>query len=442
MSSGWRLNLILLAVVVVGFGVLLGLQRHEEGEKRADERSRALSALKPEQIASMSFTDREGTQLTLTRQQSGWAITAPKPLRTDADSAARLLEPLEKRYARLVGKVEDLAPFGLDKPSAKLTVSTKEGQSETLILGGVAPVSSKRYVQLGEGGDVALVAAADLSALVQTADDLRDKRLFPAWRSDDVTRIAVFGKQGDVVMVKSDKGEWALQSPYKDRASLNRAPIWVNTVTNSVGMSFVPAPPPPENPEWRAELTNAKGDSVAVSGWQVGDKLLALRPGEDDAIVIPEYVAEDIQRDPLSLSALRPLLGNNVTQLALAFVNNENYRAERNDKGQWERPLWKSFEELATREAFSAVKAGAELPDPWFVMTVGNAETAQAIPVWKQGEAIYLAPPQRPVWLKASPLQVEEINKAVAALRKQDGAAKPTPVSTESASNADDAQAR
>jgi ribosomal protein L12E/L44/L45/RPP1/RPP2 len=110
-------------------------------------------------------------------------------------------------------KSGDLTGYGLANPSETITVTKKDGKTETVLLGDDTPTQSGTFAKLANDPRIFTIASYTKSGLDKTIKDLRDKRLL-TFNSDKITRVTLnaieFGKSGAI--------EWQILKPKPLRA--------------------------------------------------------------------------------------------------------------------------------------------------------------------------------------------------------------------------------
>ncbi|MBF0179923.1 MAG: DUF4340 domain-containing protein [Magnetococcales bacterium] len=416
-ARGWRNNLLLALAALAAGGSLWYLDAREEERTLADRNSRAVSAIRADGAVSLEFREGQGTPLTLTKSDGEWRITAPASLRTDKSAVKNLLGVLDKSYDQKAADViEDPAPYGLHAPVSHLTVKDPGGKVVQLTAGATAPASKKRYLGLGESGPVVLIGESDAAGLLQKGDALRDKRLATV-EGHDMTGLVIRQQGGGEIRVRRDTDEkWFLEKPLADLAHAQRVRAWVYALTGARGTAFVPKRPDGAG-EWTLELIPAKGNPETLTVWRSARDLLVARPGEADYMVLPQYLTEEFEKDPMDLVALRPLDAAEANELRVE-TNGTSLSAEKKEK-KWPRAEWGDLEALLIQDALRGAPRAAP-GEPWLRITVGTGEKALVFTLRKEGKTAFLEPPGRPVALELTPMQLESAQKAVEALFASD----------------------
>jgi hypothetical protein len=161
----------------------------------------------------------------LNRKGEGWQVSGPFSVAAPGEVVGRLTAALAAPRAAgyRAHAVSDFAPFGLDRPPLKVTLTTKNGTQHALSLGDRTTAGAPGRLARTAGGaalfvvDEALARAADQSAL-----DFLDKDLL---KIDSNTITSFERKRGDSVLALA-KGEdgWQLVRPEAGPADEEKTP--------------------------------------------------------------------------------------------------------------------------------------------------------------------------------------------------------------------------
>ncbi len=125
----------------------------------------------------VQLAEAEPEVVRLQRQEDTWQIVEPKVLPADDLNVDRLLNTLSRLQAvEFPAETKaDLAPYGLEKPSAQLTVELKDGKTLSVALG--SEKEGQVYVITSEHPAVAALLTSTADILRSDFEELRDHRL-------------------------------------------------------------------------------------------------------------------------------------------------------------------------------------------------------------------------------------------------------------------------
>ncbi|MFS8809751.1 DUF4340 domain-containing protein [Synechococcus sp. R65.1] len=128
-------------------------------------------------VKSLQVQLAEAEVVRLQRQEETWQIVEPRVLPADDLNVDRLLSTLSRLQAvEFPAETKaELAPYGLEKPSAQLTVELKDGKTLTVALG--AEKEGQVYVITSEHPAVATLLTSTADILRSDFEELRDHRI-------------------------------------------------------------------------------------------------------------------------------------------------------------------------------------------------------------------------------------------------------------------------
>ncbi len=211
-------SLLILAGAVLILGAFIWLFERNQlttDEARAHE-ARIFAGLEEGAVVTLDITNAHGT-FTFHRLDGTWRLT--QPIESDADDSAvstvlRALIQLDRDRTLGADEVDPKA-YGLDHPSATITLGLSGGRTHTLKIGDPTPLGSKRAVSTSSEG-VILTSGSFFAGVDKDLDD---------WRSREVADVslgqlaAITVRTGNGTIEAMNLGEtWHLRSPVNDRA--------------------------------------------------------------------------------------------------------------------------------------------------------------------------------------------------------------------------------
>ncbi|UCG13725.1 MAG: DUF4340 domain-containing protein [Deltaproteobacteria bacterium] len=203
-----RTALIYLAVFLIlgGYFYYFEVVRREAHLER-EEVARHLFQVDKDQISALTLQRAESKAISLEKKGS-WRIAEPLSSRADSFAVSSLLTTLDslKLEREVESTVEDLKPYGLDKPRLQLSFLAA-GTWHHLSIGDKAPVGDQFYASADEPNRVLLVPGTEWQPLDKTLFDLRGKELFTL-KSEDVDRIEIDRSDEKIIIARVEKDRW------------------------------------------------------------------------------------------------------------------------------------------------------------------------------------------------------------------------------------------
>lgn len=211
-------SLAILAGVVVILGAFIWFfERHQLTTDEAEiHQARVFGSLEQDDVVNLEITTAHG-HFSFQRQTAGWRLTDPIEMDADqtaVDTALRTLIQLDRDRTLGAGEVEPEI-YGLDQPSATITLGLSGGRTHTLHVGDPTPLDSKRAVTLNSES-IILTNGSFFAGVNKSLD---------GWRSKEVVNVsldqlaAVTLRTGSGTVEAMNLGAtWHLRAPVNDRA--------------------------------------------------------------------------------------------------------------------------------------------------------------------------------------------------------------------------------
>src|SRR6478609_9269503 len=171
---------VALLVVLTGLSYWSNKRKAAADAKPPADASPKVLTIPDDQFKQIKIAKTGGDTTLLARgDDNKWKITQPKPLNADQDSVSSLVSTLSSLSSdRLIeDKASDLAQYGLNKPTIEVTITKKDGKTETVLLGDDTPTGGGQFAMRQGDPRVFTIASYVKSSVDKTYKDLRDKRL-------------------------------------------------------------------------------------------------------------------------------------------------------------------------------------------------------------------------------------------------------------------------
>ncbi len=289
---------------------LIGGYAYYTSRHPSSSEGKPLLHVKPEDIAKIDlrYPDRE-IELELNREGK-WTIT--KPLRVDADqttasSLARDIANVEVRKT-ILENAKDLAPFGLDRPKAVVTITLKNNkQLPAIEVGKSTPVGFSTYIKTADKPTVFLTSSTFASEVTKNLDDLRDRTLIAA-SNDQVNKIVLERPSQPKIELEKHDGEWKIVAPRAYPADSSEVASFVGTLTGGRIDRFVSDAPKNladyglDKPQLTVSIYVAKdktpqtlefGKATSTNGT---NGYYAKRASSESVYTVPDWIFKDINK--------------------------------------------------------------------------------------------------------------------------------------------------
>jgi Domain of unknown function (DUF4340) len=209
----WQTTAI-LAVILIALGIfyyVYEVRLGPEREKTEGRKGRVFTA-EPADVTEVEIK-RPDSVVKLKREGDGWQILEPIQARGDRGPIDETVTSVVT--ARMDREIEAaptaLGDFGLDKPSAEITLRLKDGTQLGLVLGAKSPTGVWVYAR--EAGKPAVFVIGDsvLRDTTRPLGDFRDKSVV-AFDQKDVTAVDIVTRD-EAITAEAADGRWKLTRP-------------------------------------------------------------------------------------------------------------------------------------------------------------------------------------------------------------------------------------
>lgn len=211
-----RKLLILTGVFFALLAFVVFWERHQPTSDEAAKARKRLVELDPKEVSRLVLERTDQPKVELVRKDGRWSLEGPKGGAADAVTADGLAADLAR--LDLLGETRtefDPAAHGLAAPRVKVTVTTTDGKTRTILFGD--PVPGADATAAAADGRLGSVKFAPIAQLTKPYDEYRSKSLLDVPTSE-IERVTVVRGPNRVVAVRDGSG-WRLEQPVADLAS-------------------------------------------------------------------------------------------------------------------------------------------------------------------------------------------------------------------------------
>ena len=209
----WQTTAILAVLLLVlgGFYYVYEVRMAPDREKAATRKGRVWT-IEPADVTAVAIR-RPSDTLTVERDGDRWQMRAPVQARGDRGPIEDALTTIvtAKIDREIAAQPAGLTEFGLDKPAADLTLTTKDGKQLGLLLGAKNPTGVWVYAKERDKPAVFVLPDGVLRDATRPAADFRDKTIL-AFDRKDVSGVDVVVR-GETIGLQYDGKGWRLTQP-------------------------------------------------------------------------------------------------------------------------------------------------------------------------------------------------------------------------------------
>ncbi len=246
--------IVLLIVMVAMIGACFWLIKYND--KKEDAGSGEESTAETETVADIAadsirtiYFKNGNNEMTLVKGDDGtWKNSADELFPVNQTYAQNMMNAFTgvSSTRTITEGVEDLANFGLDKPSITVTVTDKDGKETGIALGSEAPVAGGYYAALNGESKVYILSAAFFNNFNYNLTDMTAVETIPSITAANITHLLVENKDkpGFELVYDENKpsdfaglSKWTMRQPYKTPVAAGADAV--NTLlANYASMSF------------------------------------------------------------------------------------------------------------------------------------------------------------------------------------------------------------
>ena len=202
-----RILLIYLGLFLALLGAYLGLSRYQDRKKDAETTAKKIFQVNAGDISEFALK-KPGEEIRLARKDGEWFLTAPLKTRADQDAVHSFLSTLASMHKeRELEGVEDLKPYGLDKPILVVEFTAQE-QTRRLAIGPNTPGELNCYAYKDQDTRRLLVLnVAHKGALERPLAAFRDKTVF-TFTPEKAKSLSLKTANTSALLEKQASGRW------------------------------------------------------------------------------------------------------------------------------------------------------------------------------------------------------------------------------------------
>jgi hypothetical protein len=201
--------------------LLAGDSREALDKSLFDFRDKGLLKFKGEDIVGIEFQN-DGESFSLGMQNDQWEIIDGEKTKADADEIKNFLKLVDKFKVKkfLHENPDSLASYGLDKPSARLTLKTGKEDGALTLLVGEKKENEGYYGKVENAQNIVLLGNQLIKTLSKKTVDFMPKTLLE-FKQESVSKIHLKTGEENIVLGRNKEGGWKIIKPIEAIADLS-----------------------------------------------------------------------------------------------------------------------------------------------------------------------------------------------------------------------------
>ena len=230
--------LFMVFVVLAGYVYVTEFRGKEEKAKQEQSKKRLFPG-EGKDISEMTL-EYEGRIVSAVRKgEKVWEITNPAGLESDSETWEQMASSfvlIEKEETVNTQKT-DLAPYGLDKPTVKVTAKLSNGSSPSVQFGADNPSKTFNYAKRGDNDEVFLSATTWSGNFKKSLTDLRNKKVLE-FESDNVDALRISSTGKPEIEIQKSGMDWLVSKPQETRADNGEVSAFLSSIQFSRTSAF------------------------------------------------------------------------------------------------------------------------------------------------------------------------------------------------------------
>jgi hypothetical protein len=328
--------------------LLIGLGAYvywvEVPKSQEEAKKKTIIEFKQDDVTAVSlvYSDHE---IVLKKSGDEWRLTKPLDAAADSMTVKNLINAIaEAEVKKTFDQASDLAPYGLDQPFAKVTVTLKDNELPTILVGKSTPVGYSAYVKRADEPKVLLTTSAFRSGMDKKAKDLRDKTILN-FADNDVQKIEIHGEGKDLALAQKND-HWTIERPGQYAADAATVRTFLSTLHSMRAVDF-PSDQPTDlstygldNPRLKVSLYIGKDNAEKdlLIGKDTADKQVYVQgSGLPVVYTVSDWVMRDLNKNVADFRDKTVLAfdRDKVTAVDVARKDGGHFKLVRGEDKQW-----------------------------------------------------------------------------------------------------------
>ncbi len=248
-------------------------------------------------------------KLALAKMGEKWELKEPEKKEADENQPRELLKAVTGLAVSdfVADKAENPEKYGLGKGALALTLKTKDGREEKVLIGNKFARDKKVYLKREKGDEVLGVSAEILDRCATDPVRFFKKQVLD-FNSADAKKITISDPKFRKTVCEKEGNDWRMIEPKKEKAETAAVAAILANISRLRAQEIVARSPKDlkdyslDSPFLEAAIEHEKGGTRETTTLKIGRKakdntFYATLAGGDLVFTIPAYVEENLRKD-------------------------------------------------------------------------------------------------------------------------------------------------
>lgn len=216
---------VVIALLAVGIFVINGIDTDKKEPQIENTQTNTVYKAEASELAEVKVVSESGEIRAVNKGKSDWTINDLPEGEIDTQKAYSLAGTVSTIISKnKYDAPADLSEYGLDNPAVTVTITKKNGETDTVYIGDLSPVLGEYFIMLDGDSSVYTLYSYKVDSLLKPLSYYKEFDRFNI-NIDDITGVRIEQENGTIDLRLKDKDKqsmanvWEMTEPYEVNAN-------------------------------------------------------------------------------------------------------------------------------------------------------------------------------------------------------------------------------
>lgn len=216
---------VVIALLAVGIFVINGIDTDKKEPQIESAQTNTVYKAEASELAEVKVVSESGEIRAINKGKSDWTINDLPEGEIDPQKAYSLAGTVSTIISKnKYDAPADLSEYGLDNPAVTVTITKKNGETDTVYIGDLSPVLGEYFIMLDGDSSVYTLYSYKVDSLLKPLSYYKEFDRFNI-NIDDITGVRIEQENGTIDLRLKDKDKqsmanvWEMTEPYEVNAN-------------------------------------------------------------------------------------------------------------------------------------------------------------------------------------------------------------------------------